>query len=189
MDSAFAWIQQLTEWLGRFVPRWVVLESTQAAVKFVYGRTIVTQREGVVWWWPVVTSISVYPVARQAHDLRAQTIVTKDDKCYAVGGLIVYEIADVEKIVAHTYDPDDTIRDVALTAIHDACIQHDSTSLMDAARSGKLDREMRAEAKKQLDAYGVRVIRMTLTDLAPCRVLRIVGGGATDNALTKALAV
>lgn len=182
MDGALAWISQIAQWFGQFIPRWQVLEPTQAACKFVGGKKTIVQRDGILVWWPVWTEVTIYPVARQANDLRAQTVVTTDGKTYTVGGMIVYEIEDVEKIVAHTFDPDDTIRDVALTAIHDVCIQHSEATLMDTARSGKLDREMRAEAKKQLDAYGVKVLRVALTDLAPCRVYRVVNSTATERA-------
>ena len=183
MDSAFAWLQYLAEWLGRFVPRWHVMEPTQAAVKVVCGRKILTQTDGILVWWPAITSVTIYPVARQANDLRAQTIVTADQKSYVVGGMIVYEISDVEAIVCHTFDPDDTIRDVALTAIHDVCIQHSESDLLAYARSGRLDTEMRREARKQLDGYGVRVLRLTLTDLAPCRVYRLVQSQPTEKGM------
>lgn len=190
MDGALAWISQIASWIGQFVPRWHVLEPTQAAVKMIgrrlrYWRAdlpdLVTQRRGVVVWWPALTAIVIYPVARQGNDLRAQTIVTRDERTFTVAGMIVYEIEDVEKIVAQTFDPDDTIRDIALTAIHDACIQHTADTLMGGARDGSLDKEMRAEAQKALRPYGVKVIKLTLTDLAPCRVYRLVMSVPTER--------
>jgi regulator of protease activity HflC (stomatin/prohibitin superfamily) len=190
MDGALAWISQIAQWVGQFIPQWRTLEPTQAGIKVVGGRVrwwrkdlpvIVVQHDGIVCWWPAVTHITIYPVARQANDLRAQTLVTSDGRTFTVAGMIVYEIKDVVKIVAHTFDPDDTIRDIALTAIHDACIQHSGDSLMAGARSGSLDREMRAEAKKYLEPYGVNVLKLTLTDLAPCRVYRLVNSAPTER--------
>ncbi len=39
MDSALAWIGQVAEWVGRFIPRLIILNTTEGAVKFVHGDT------------------------------------------------------------------------------------------------------------------------------------------------------
>lgn len=191
IDSALGWIGQIAEWLGRFFPRWQVLEPTQAAVKVVglslwppHWREdhprIVSQLRGIVTWWPAVTAITIHPIARQANNLQSQTIVTTDGKTFVVAGMIVFEVDNVEQLVCHVYDPDDTIRDVALAAVHDACVKFSSDELLTAARTSKLDTAMRTEAKKQLALYGVNVIKLQLTDLAPGRVLRLVTSVPTE---------
>jgi len=193
VDQALGWIGAIAEWLGKFFPRWIVLEPTQAAVKVTAWEwrrlinrgdvkpTISAKECGIVFWWPAVTVLTVYPVARQANNLQAQTIVTKDNKTFAVAGMIVFHIHDPLTLITTVFDPDDTIRDIALSAIHDACIQHDSESLLETARSGKLDREMRSESYKQLKRYGVTVEKVTLTDLSPCRVYRLVNSEPTER--------
>lgn len=179
MDNALAWIGQIADWVGQFFPHLRIVTPTHGAVKFVRGKKIVVLGAGWHWFWPFFTQFDEYPIARQAVDLRAQTIVTTDDKVIAVAGLVVYEIVDIEKILAHTYDPDDTIRDICLGAIHDVICQLSWDELKQQQRSGKLDRELRAEVKKGLDSYGVRVIRTTLTDLAPCRVVKLLTGSGS----------
>lgn len=174
MDGALGWISAIAEWFGQFIPRWVIVPTTHGAVKFVKGATVVKLGAGWHMYWPLTTQLTIYPVARQANDLRAQTIVTTDQRTAVIAGLIVFEVADIEALVAHTFDPDDTVRDISLSAIHDACIQHSWPSLQEAAKSGALDRELLKEARRHLDKYGVRVLKMALTDLAPCRVYRLV---------------
>lgn len=127
-----------------------------------------------------MTQFMLHPIARQSNNLKSQTIMTADEKSVLVGGLIVFEIVDIEKILAHTWDPDNTISDICLGAIHDTCCAMTWSEIREHQRTGKLDRLMRAEAKKSLDTYGVRVIRMTLTDLAPVRVLKLVQATTTD---------
>lgn len=179
--DAFAWIGHFVEWFGQWIPRWQVLEPSLAGVKFIEGgKRVTAQIGGIVYWWPARTKLSIYPVARQANDLRAQTILTRDSKTFVVGGMIVYEVEDVVKLLSQTYDPDDSIRDIALSVIHDVCVQHDSTTLLDAVRSGTLDKDLLHEARKGLTPYGVKVRKMTLTDLAPCRVLRLVTSVPTE---------
>jgi regulator of protease activity HflC (stomatin/prohibitin superfamily) len=181
MESALAWIGQVAEWIGQFFPHLRIVTTTHSAVKFVRGNKVVVLAPGWHWYWPFFTHFEEYPTARQAIDLRAQTIVTTDDKVIAVSALVVYEIADIEKILAHTYDPDDTIRDISLGVVHDVVCQYAWEDLKAAVRSGKLDRDLRAEMKKGLDSYGVRVIRTTLTDLGPCQIIKLLSSGGSGG--------
>jgi regulator of protease activity HflC (stomatin/prohibitin superfamily) len=181
MEGALAWIGQIAEWVGRFVPRWEIIPTTHGGVKFVKGHKVVPLGPGLHFFWPLVTELTTYPMARQAVDLRTQTFVTHDDKVIAVGGLIVYEIKDIAAILAHTYDPQETIRDITATAIHDVCCQKSWDELKAGQRSGSLDRDLRRETAKGLDSYGVKVLKTTLTDLAPCRVLKVISSSSKDG--------
>lgn len=174
MEGALAWISELVQWVGRFVPRWVIVDTTKGAVKFVRGRRVQALGPGLWWYWPATTNLTIYPTARQAVDLRTQTIVTKDDRSIAAGALIVYEIVDIEAIVARTYDPEETVRDVALSAVHDVLCQYTWGELREGVRTGAVDTALRQEAQRGLRTYGVKVLKMTLTDLAPCRVLKLL---------------
>jgi len=180
MGDALAWIGQIAGWIGQFIPRWVIVDTTHAAVKFVRGSNVIPCSAGIHWFWPVTTNMVLHPIARQTSNLKTQTVTTKDKQVRAVGGMIVFEIADIEKILAHTFDPDETIRDITMSAIHDVCCGYTADELHDLQQDGKLERALKAEAKKELDRYGVRVIRMTLTDLAPCRVLKVITSASQD---------
>ncbi len=174
MEGALAWISQLVAWIGQFIPRWIIVPPTHGAVKFVKGSRVVKLGCGIHWYWPVMTQFELHPTARQAIDLRTQTIVTADDRVIAVGGLIVCEISDVEAILARTFDPDQTIKDISMGVLHDVLCSKTWADIKAEQQSGALDRELRREVKKQLDDYGVKVLRTTLTDLAPCRVIKLL---------------
>ena len=182
MDSALAWIGQVAAWVGQWIPRWVIVNTTCGAVKFVRGHTVVSCGPGIHWYWPVTTNFLMHPIARQTTNLRAQTVMTSDGRTIVVGGMVVYEIADIQKILAHTFDPDETIKDIAMSSAHDVCCQLSWDDLREQQRNGHLDRKLKSEARKDLDSYGVKVLKMTLTDLAPCRVLKIVNSMSQDAA-------
>jgi regulator of protease activity HflC (stomatin/prohibitin superfamily) len=180
MDAAFAWLSDLVSWLGQFFPRWTILKTTHGGVKFVRGSRVVKCGPGIHWYWPATTVFEEHPTARQSVNLKSQTITTLDGKTVIVGGLIVFEIHDIEAILAHTWDPDETIADITLGAIHDVCSARAWSDIQEQQRSGLLDRDLRREARKVLDTYGVRVLRLTLTDLAQARVLKIVQATTSD---------
>lgn len=175
MNEALAWIGQLIDWVGRFVPRWVILDTTEGAVKYIRGSKVVALGAGIHWYWPLVTTWQTYPTARQADDLRSQTIVTMDDKTIIVGGMLVYEVKDIEKLLAHTHNPATTVTDIALTAVHDVCCRHTWEELKAGQRKGTLDTKLKNTAQDALSDYGVKVVKCMLTDLAPTRVIKVMG--------------
>lgn len=181
LEGAFGWIGRIFEWFGMWIPRILIVDTIHQAVKFVWGKNVVPLGPGWYLWWPISTSLTVYPTARQACNLPAQTITMQDGKVLMVAGVLVYEIVDIVAAVATTYEPEETAKTIVLAAVHDICTQYTWEELQSHIRSGKLAREMRAEAKKDLDKYGVRVLNLTLTDLAPCRVIKLVNSYAVDK--------
>lgn len=178
MDSALAWVGQIAEWLGRFFPRWVIIDTAHAGVKWVKGWKVVPLGPGIHWYWPAMTKFEVHPVVRQAIDLRPQTIETKDERTILAGGLVAYEIDDIEKVLAHTYEPDNTIRDICLPAIHSVL---SSMTWEEIRKNPRLDLRLKNEVQRNLAPYGVRVIQATLTDLAPCPVIRLINSTNQDG--------
>lgn len=181
MESAFAWIGQVVEWFGQFMPRWVIIDTTEGAVKFIRGSKVRALGPGIHWYWPATTKLVAVPVARQADDLRTQTMVTTDDKVIMVGGMIIHEVFDVIKLTAQTYDGPTTVKDITMTAIHDVCCRMTWEQLKDEQRKGTLDTKLKNAAKSMLEDYGVRVIKIMLTDLAPGRVHRVIQSTAIDG--------
>ncbi len=180
MESALAWLGRVAEWVGQFFPRWVIVHVWEKGIRLKRGRNPVVCDAGIHFWWPVMTTMIVHPITRQTHNLKSQTITTKDDKTIIIGGLIVFEIKDVIKLVVETHDPDDAIKDMSLSAIHDVCCLLAWDELKEQQRNGDLERKLKAAAKSELEKYGVRLLKMTLTDLATARVYKLVQATSTD---------
>lgn len=181
MQGALEWIGQIADWLGQFIPRWIILDPTMGGVKYVRGKRIVALGPGLHFWWPLLTKIDTYPTARQADDLRSQTLVTTDDKVIIVGGMVVYEVVDIVKLLAHTYMPSQAIKDISLTAIHDVCCRMSWEELKTEQRKGTLDTKLKHAARAALGDYGVHVLKTMLTDLAPARVYKILQSTSRDE--------
>ena len=181
LDSAFGWIGQIVEWFGKFIPRWEVLNTTYGAIKYKYGKNPVFCGPGIHWYWPAVSQWDTFPIARQTTSLPTQTIVTADDKVVAISGLIVYSVEDLMKLLPTTYQPDQAIGEITLTAVHGVCCRLTWATLTDEQRRGTLETKLRRAAQNMLDDYGVRVIRVQLTDLAPARVFKLINTTSIDG--------
>jgi regulator of protease activity HflC (stomatin/prohibitin superfamily) len=181
MEAAFSWIGQLIDWLGQFFPRWKIILTTHGGVKFIRGSRTVPLGPGWHIYWPLTTELQVHPTARQAVDLRTQTLMTTDGKTIVVGGLIVYEIINIEAILAHTFDPDQTIKDIAMSAIHDVLVKLSWIDIRTAQELGTLNLKLRSRVRKELKQYGVKVLKTTITDLAQARVIKLMQTTSMDG--------
>jgi hypothetical protein len=181
MDGALAWISQIAAWVGQFFPRWVILDTTEGAIKYVRGKHIKECHAGIHWYWPVTTTWVVYPTARQGDRLETQTMESSDGVTFLVGGILVSMVDDLTALITTTHSPADTIKDIALTAIHDVCCNMDWAQLKAEQRAGTLDTKLKNAAQKELKTYGVRVVKLMLTNLAKCRVYKMSQSTAQEE--------
>ena len=187
MESALAWIGAIAEWIGRWIPRLVILIPTLGAVKYT-GRfwnrkepmRVTAHGAGLHVYWPLVSAWDVYPVVRQTDDLRTQTLTTADGKTIAAAGLITYEVYDLLKLMPATFEPAKAISEITLTAIADVLTRLTWDAMCQEQAKGTLETKLRNAAKRQLDEYGVRVLRVQLTDLSITRVMKLVQSISND---------
>lgn len=173
MAEALGWLGQIISWFGQWVPRWTIVNTTEAGVKWVKGDTVVPFGPGIVWHWPVTTEMKVLPVARQALDLRAQTLTTSDDVPILASAIVTYRIVDVEKALSSTWNLDELVRDSSMTAVHRVLERLSWADIHKAGQSGDLDKQLRREARRVLEPYGVRCMKLNLVDRAKTRVVKL----------------
>jgi regulator of protease activity HflC (stomatin/prohibitin superfamily) len=197
LESAFAWIGQIAEWVGRFFPRRAILDTTEGAVK--YSGFILPQRlrvkfggydgdfrvsehkAGIHWWWPYTSKWAEHPIARQTDRLETQTMETKDGKTFLVSATITYVVEDLVKFVTAIHSPLTTVVDTAMLAVHDVCCDFDWDKLQEEQRRGTLKTKLKNEAQKQLKDYGLQVLKLQLNSLARCRVLKVSQSTASEE--------
>jgi regulator of protease activity HflC (stomatin/prohibitin superfamily) len=179
--GAFEWISALVEWVGKWLPNYRIINTTEGGIKFKGGKRAVALSAGVHWFWPARSTLEVLPMKRQADDLRSQTFVTTDDRVVVAGGMVIYEVDDMLKFAANTYDGATTVKEIVMTSIHDVCCRMSWEQLKDEQRRSTLDTKLKNAARDMLDDYGVKVIKVMLTDLAPGRVLKLIQSTSTDG--------
>lgn len=177
MEAAFAWLGDIWNWLWQFVPKRQIVKTTHGAIKWRWGADVHVLGPGAYWYWPYSTEWEEYPTARQASDLPTQTMESTDGVTFVVGAMIVYEIQALEKLLAYTFDPEETIKDISQGAVHDVCSRKTWAELKEPS----LDLALRREVRRRLTPYGVRTRRVTLTSLARCRVLKLMQSSSQEG--------
>lgn len=181
LESAFGWIGKIADWLGQWFPRWEIVDTTEAGIKWVKGVPKACPG-GQVWWhWPVTTKWTTFPTARQTDRLETQTMESADGVTFIVGAMITYEVVDVLALGAYTFSPTRTVVDIAMTSVHDVCGELSWSELRAKQAKGTLKTALKNDAQKQLEPFGVKVIKLQLTTLARARVYKISQSTATEE--------
>lgn len=199
MDSALAWVGQIAEWVGRFVPRWVILDTTEGAVKFEgfflprwlrkkcggfdgYMRPT-TCGPGIHWYWPAFSSMQSYPTVWQTDNLPSQTMETEDGQAFTVGGMVTYTITDLGLLLTQTHSGAKMIQAKTLASVHEVCCKMSWEQLRSEQRKGTLDTKLRHACQKPLLMFGVKIEDCQLTDLAKARVFRLIQSTQQDDGI------
>lgn len=146
-----------------------MVRSTHSGVVFRFGRYPKLLKPGVRWVWPALDEYEIVPVERQTNNLPGQRLVTKDGRTILVSGIVVYSVVDVVALLTHTWDYEQTLVDHALAAVKDAVTRRSLAELSNKPRA--VDRRVTARLQSDLEPFGICVLRVTLSDMAPCLVV------------------
>lgn len=184
--GALDWIGDLVRWVAQWIPRWVTIPVTEAAIKhegfflpswlrsFKDDIRITALGPGLHWYWPATSQLEKYPIAYQMDHLPSQTFETEDGHSITVGGIVSYRITDVKALLANTHSAVHTIRIAALSAIHDVISRMTLAQLKLEQRKGTLKTKLRNAVQKPLTEFGVKIEECMLTDLTRSRAYRLI---------------
>lgn len=170
----FSALGDLLHWLGNLLPRWQLLRSTEAGVRFGRRGNVLLKGPRIVWWLPCVQDLETVPVARQVIDLEPQTLMTSDNQTIIAGGVIVYTITDLEKYLVENYDAESSIEEVACAALRDAIVTKELGEIQKNNRK-TVDNDLTRQAKDHLEEFGIEVERMRLTNFSTAKIINHVG--------------
>ena len=77
--TALSWINDLVQWLGRWVPRLVLIEPTHRGVLFGPRGSAREVGPGLVTYWPITHALVLVPITTQSVQLSAQVLPYVDD--------------------------------------------------------------------------------------------------------------
>jgi SPFH domain/Band 7 family protein len=179
--DAFAWLGEIVNWFGRWIPRLTIVDSTKGWVKFVQGKHVRSGGPGLVWHWPLVTEIIVFPTVRDSLRCQAQTITLPSGETVLVEAVVIYEVEDIEALIAHTAEPNMTIMDqtmAAVAAVMESIASWEELTTISRrqrrAHDTELNYRLRNEVAEALKPYGVKVLSVMLQNKAKARVYKLV---------------
>lgn len=179
MESAFGWLGHIIEWFGNFIPRVKIVRATHGGIKFRHGKKAIEIKPGICIYWPIVTEVDIFPVARQTHNLPSQVLTTRDGRKVVFDGILVYHVHDlVAAYGAKNWDVSDTINDITMCAVTSVIKSHDFSYLLEHL-TDEITKKLTQEARKKLKRYGIRVHLVGVTSFATAIVIKNIGGGGS----------
>lgn len=186
METAFGWLGQIFDALLQIVPRILIVRNTHQAVKWkVRGKVVAVDRGRRTIYWPLLTDVELFVVARQTCDIRTQVLMTKDQKQVVAGAMVVYWIDDIIKAIGErNWDVGQTIEDITMAVVAEEITSKALDELLDGishGRNGDFYKELTLNCRGQLAQFGVKVLRVSFTDFSTCRVYKVLGSDYTQG--------
>jgi hypothetical protein len=155
MTAALAWINDLVQWLGRWIPRLVLIHATHRGVKFgPRGRTTAVG-PGLVCYWPITHDLLQVPVTMQSIHLCGQMLPCQEPGAVIPRVMICslhvqFSIADpVTAATTVLYFPA-----LVMNRVQAVAVRHWGTYAGDlGAWQGQIQRE----ASGELAPYGIHI--------------------------------
>lgn len=153
MNAALTWLNDLIQWLGRWVPRLVLIHATHRGVRFGPRGGAIAVGPGLVCYWPMTHDLIQVPITTQSIQLNGTMLHVESE------GII-------PKVAVCTLNVQFSITDVVKAAtrvLHfPALIQNRAQSIAASHWNGKMQESgWIAEAMEQFEtemaAYGIRV--------------------------------
>jgi len=125
---------------------------------------------GLHWKIPFVDVILTHMVKTKTINLIEQTVTTKDYKSIVVKAVIKYEVTDVATLLLEVNDATDALADMVQGIIRDKIIE----KFWNECNSQVLTNEIAKTAKNEAKKWGLKILEVTLTDLAEMRSIRLL---------------
>lgn len=167
------WLTTLLDKLLQFIPRLIIVRATHGGVKWVRGHKVKPMKPGMHAYWPLTTEVEVLVTARQTLNVKPQVLTTADGQSVAVSAVAIYRVSNIGKAIGkRNWDIDEVVQDVTQTAI----VKVVSTSTMaDLGDVLAINEKLSTACGESLKPFGVQIYSVGLTDLARCRVFRLIG--------------
>lgn len=171
--GALTWIGLAARWLGAFIPTCEHVECWEAAVAVKRGKKKKALSPGIWWYWPYWTTIHKRPANRQTRAVRAQQLLTKDQKAVAAGCMVRFYLNNPVAALVETEDVESSIDDEMMAVLCEFITQRELAEIQ--VDRVKVNTALTKKARSQLKDYGVYVERAQLTDFVPGQALIHIG--------------
>ena len=154
--------------LGKDVLLWVVIEEWNEAVLLRFGKFVKVLKPGFHFKIPFFDSVWETETITQSIDMNPQSITTADGKNIVVKAIIRFSVVDTKTYVMSIMKPHDVLVDTTQGMIREII---EDTRWYDLVG---IDKQLTTEVGKFMRRWGIKVEKVTLTDLAEIPSYRVI---------------
>ena len=167
-------LSKLTEWVAQFwdhVRWWAIVDQFEGGVIFRWGKYNRTIYPGWNWKWPLMEVEKTVHTVITTTNLSPQTLTTQDGKGIVISVIVKYQIKDVKPYFCEIWNTQDVLRDVTMGVVKNTVMTRNYDELTHA----DLDKALTEAVRKEVNDYGFKIHKVTCTDLALARSIRVIG--------------
>jgi len=157
------------------LPRPFLCRSTHAGLRFKKDGSTQIIAPGLQFYWPLVTEIELLPTVRQSSNLPPQSLLTEDGVAVTASLVVTYTVDDIRKALGESWEVDKSVEDVGSAAAV-KIIAHREFKELAANLGGSIGQELTEACRKLLRPFGIRVLKVHVTDFTSAQVVRLIGG-------------
>ena len=166
----FDFLNQLFEWLFKFVPRREIVPPDMRATRSAGSGKVRELPPGRYWWWPLMQEFRSVKTSQQLVKLPEQSVEAADGTAITTAWAIQYRVISPIKALYNIEDCEEAICGVAGAAIHKCIAGVSYTPGIDREIIGK---KVIEEVRKLAGDWGVSIQKAVPLQYARGRVLRI----------------
>lgn len=161
-------LEFIKEIWNNLLPFFIVVEYEDAII-LRFGKYHRTYKAGIHWKIPFIDQVLEARNTITTLNLRPQSLTTKDGQNIVIAAVIKYQVIDAKKFLIEVEEAKDALGDIAQSKIKDLIIN------LDWEECKKLkDSEIKAKMGKEPESWGIKLILITITDLAIIRSIRLI---------------
>jgi len=163
-DKLISLIQQF---IHELLPIFIIDEWEEAII-LRNGKYIKTVKPGLYFKIPFFDSVWKHTVITQSIDIPPQSITTADGENVVVKGIIRFSIIDIKTFLTTITKPQDVLTDTTGGMIREIIEDTRWVNIID------IDKRLTSEVGKFVKKWGIKVEKVTLTDLQIANSIRII---------------
>lgn len=163
-DKLISLIQQF---IHELLPIFIIDEWEEAII-LRNGKYIKTVKPGLYFKIPFFDSVWKHTVITQSIDIPPQSITTADGENVVVKGIIRFSIIDIKTFLTTITKPQDVLTDTTGGMIREIIEDTRWINVID------IDKRLTSEVGKFVKKWGIKVEKVTLTDLQIANSIRII---------------
>ena len=165
--NALSWLNELMTWLGRWVPRLILVKAGEAALRRGRNGSAMELPPGLYAFWPITTDITVMSTRLRTLEMSGQ-----------VHGREVIALVATWKIVrpsaaAYWHNIPANIDDRAACAL--------GIRYAPDRSSGSISVAVLADLQQEFEESGVHIINVSVVQRGPIRTLRLMSDWGTHE--------
>ena len=164
----FGQLLEILQRVGAAALPWTVVNHWERAVVLRLGKFQRELEPGFHWTVPFIDQVVCRSVVTTTTALKPQSVTTSDGKVITAEAVVRWNVSNIRVFALDIWDGNNVIIDSTQGAIASALRSLDSNS-------PEIPRKILTESRKALAKFGITVEAVTLTTLAPVRVIRLIG--------------